>query len=524
MPRTGGIYSEPSGTKGVTLQTIQSGKYNAWIDDIKNVLNSPAPLLAGGTGASTADGAAEALGLVSAKDLAGVNTVGGTANAITIVTSRDYDAYENTLYLTFIAGADIAGGGTTIDLDGNGAKPLYKVVAAGLVDVNAGDIITAGRYTVTYDTTADGGDGAFILLNPGNASSAYQVGDYLDTLRTLNSDWLRRNGSVYDIDDYPELAALLPVLPDTVLWSNLTSGTSSAIRAFKFANDKYVAVGVGGLILVSDDRETWTTKTSGTVQDLIGVEYGNGVWVAFAQNGTVCVSSDTETWSTTSIGGSFAALSIAFGNGLFVIGGAISGVSAIVNSANGTSWSANKLAGGALGGGVWSLCFNGTMFLGGCQGAGANNVAYRSTDGNTWSSSVTGAGILFRSIATDGTTFVMVGDNGVIISTTNGTSFTARTSGVATALYGVAYASPVGWMAVGINGVAQISSNLSSWVAGGATGTTSTLYAVLTDPDVSGLYIVGGAGGLLKKGQRTLPTQFQVPDDNPTRGWIKAVS
>lgn len=364
-------------------------------------------------------------------------------------------------------------------------------------------------------------------VNPQDAATVGQaaaaIGDGKYSLRELDETWLPLDGSIYNIADYPDLADLLPPLADTVLWSNLTSGTSSAIRAFKFANDKYVAVGAGGLILVSDDRETWTAKTSGTAQDLIGIEYGNGVWVAIAQNGTACVSSDTETWSTTSIGGSFAASSIAFGNGLFVVGGSISNISAIVNSANGTSWSANKLAGGALGGGVWSLCFNGTMFLGGCQGSGANNVAYRSTDGNTWNSSVTGANVLFRSIATDGTTFVMVGDNGVIISTTNGTAFTPRTSGVATALHGVAYASPVGWMAVGINGVAQISSNLSTWVAGGATGTAATLYAVQTDPDTSGLYIVGGAGGLLKKGQRTLPSQFQVPDEGDNM-WVKALA
>lgn len=388
-----------------------------------------------------------------------------------------------------------------------------------------------GRAPMTGDMNMGGNQIGNLAngVNPQDAATVGQaasaIGDFKDSIRELDESWLRRDGSIYPIASYPDLAALLPALPDGVDWSNLTSGTSSAIRSIKYAAGKYVAVGAGGLILVSTDRENWAAKTSGTVQDLIGIEYGNGVWVAIAQNGTVCVSSDTESWSTTSIGGSLALLCITFGNSLFVIGAATNtNTSAIVTSANGTSWSANKLAGGALGSGVWSLSWNGTMFLGGCQGSGVNNVAYRSTDGNTWNSAVTGATFLFRAIANDGTTFVMVGDNGTILTTTNGTTFTVRTSGVSVALRGVAYASPVGWMVVGDNGAAIISANLSSWVAGGAPGTTSALNAIITDPDITGLYIVGGAAGTLKKAQRTLPNQFRVPNDAPDYGWIKALA
>lgn len=525
MPRTAGVFALLAGTKGVTLQTIQSGKYNAFLDDLVNDLNAPRPILAGGTGASTADGAAKELGLVSAKDMAGVNTVGGTANAVTIATDRVYTSLTNSLFLRFIAKADIAAGGMTINLDSIGAKPVKKVVAVGQVDVNAGDIIEGGYYELGYDPTSDNGtdpDGAFILLNPGNASSAYQVGDYLDTARTLNSDWLRRNGSIHLIADYPELAALLPALTDTVLWTNLTSGTASAINAGAYGNGKWVAVGAGGLILVSTDKVTWSLKTSGTTNALIGVAYGNGIWVAISQAGTVCVSSDTETWSTTSVGGSFVPLSICFGAGIFVIGGAISNVSAIVTTTNGTTFSANKLGAGVSGSGVEGIAYNGAFFLA-CTSI--TSTFFKSTDANTWTSSVAGGtSDQFVDIATDGTTFVAVGvQNGVILTTTNGTSFTSRTSGVSSGLRGVAYSASAGWMIVGSGGLSLISSNLATWTAV-ATGTTSQLNCVAADNVTAGLYLVGGAGGLLLSGQRTLPTQFRTPDDNPTSGWIKAVS
>ncbi|WP_164820573.1 hypothetical protein [Sinorhizobium meliloti] len=63
MPRTGGVYSPPAGTKGVSNTTIQSVPYNALVDDLTADANAARPVTAGGTGATTASGARTALGL-----------------------------------------------------------------------------------------------------------------------------------------------------------------------------------------------------------------------------------------------------------------------------------------------------------------------------------------------------------------------------------------------------------------------------------------------------------------------------
>jgi hypothetical protein len=56
MPRDGSsIYSYPVGTRGEPDTTIESAKYNNYIDDIEQDLNFPRPILAGGTGASSAE-------------------------------------------------------------------------------------------------------------------------------------------------------------------------------------------------------------------------------------------------------------------------------------------------------------------------------------------------------------------------------------------------------------------------------------------------------------------------------------
>lgn len=63
MPRDGSdIYHIPPGTEGVPDSTIESDKYNAFIHDVETDLNAPRPIVAGGTGANSADDALGELG------------------------------------------------------------------------------------------------------------------------------------------------------------------------------------------------------------------------------------------------------------------------------------------------------------------------------------------------------------------------------------------------------------------------------------------------------------------------------
>lgn len=60
MPRNGsGVYSAPSGTLATTLTTIKSPEYNAFVTDLVSDANAARPLVAGGTGATNAVGAAD---------------------------------------------------------------------------------------------------------------------------------------------------------------------------------------------------------------------------------------------------------------------------------------------------------------------------------------------------------------------------------------------------------------------------------------------------------------------------------
>jgi hypothetical protein len=106
MPRVGGIYSEPAGTKGVSGNTIQSVPYNAFIDDLVADANAARPVTAGGTGATTASGARTTLGLaigtdVQAYDAALASIAGLTTSANQMIYTTGSDAYATTSLTPF---------------------------------------------------------------------------------------------------------------------------------------------------------------------------------------------------------------------------------------------------------------------------------------------------------------------------------------------------------------------------------------------------------------------------------------
>ncbi|WP_246707607.1 hypothetical protein [Ensifer oleiphilus] len=106
MPRTGGVYSPPAGTKGVPNTTIQSVPYNTLIDDLAADANAPRPVTAGGTGATSASGARVALGVevganVQAYDLGLQSIAGLTTVANQMLYTTATDAYATTALTPF---------------------------------------------------------------------------------------------------------------------------------------------------------------------------------------------------------------------------------------------------------------------------------------------------------------------------------------------------------------------------------------------------------------------------------------
>mgnify|MGYP000042872219 FL=1 len=108
-------------------------------------------------------------------DLGGVNTVGGTGDAITITAAQGWTAYgtganqiDTGAILVFKAGAANTGA-TTVNVNSIGTK---KVRNQGDSALSANAIISGGTYILKYDAAYDTAAGAWVLLNPAPASAA----------------------------------------------------------------------------------------------------------------------------------------------------------------------------------------------------------------------------------------------------------------------------------------------------------------------------------------------------------------
>lgn len=352
-------------------------------------------------------------------------------------------------------------------------------------------------------------------IGQSNFLNAFSIGDGYYSTRNISSEggvWLKRDGALYNSATYPELAAILPSLPDGVEWSpRFVSATNITTS---LATSSGIFVGSTGspdsTILFSSDGESWSTVASIPESNIRGIAQGSGIFVSVYGNGNVANSPDGVLWSSPIVVASGQGFGgVAYGAGLFVAVGT-NGI--IYTSPDGSTWTLRTS-------GVTSILNRVKFVNSNFVITGGGGVILTSSDGIVWSPRTSGVTSALRSAAFGAGVYVVVGDGGVILSSSNLSTWTPRSSGTTVALSDVV-CSTSGFMAVGASGVARISSNGISWTASG-TGVSATFNTVTFDPDSEETYYAGG-GSTLLKGIRTLPTQFRVPNDAPQYGWIKA--
>lgn len=157
MPYVADVYQLPPGTAGTPNTTIESAKYNTFINDIATAQNTPRPVLGGGTGGVTAVAGNDGLNTQSANIASGATTNLATATGV----------YVNIT-------------GTT------------TITSFGTVQAGAERVLTfAGVLTLTHNAAS--------LILPGGVSITTAAGDTA-TMRSLGGgnwkciDYVRASG------------------------------------------------------------------------------------------------------------------------------------------------------------------------------------------------------------------------------------------------------------------------------------------------------------------------------------------
>jgi photosystem II stability/assembly factor-like uncharacterized protein len=334
---------------------------------------------------------------------------------------------------------------------------------------------------------------------------------------------------------------------DGTTWSAGTSGTSSNLNWVAWSGSQFVAVGAGGLVLNSTDGVTWS-QSSSYFSALYAITSravaGDTVLMASGAGGMLLTSRNGINWTKRSTGVSqnlYAVAATGTNNSFFVAVGATGTNGTLLTSSDtGATWTARTapaasdmyavagntnatptlVAVGASGaifasttGGVSWVIPTPTgssppplpaVTLNGIAWQTANTFVAVGNGGEIWRTTApTGSWFTQTSpitqrlnaityTATPTTLFVAVGDGGKIVTSTNGTAWTERTSGVVAVLRAVTWTGTQ-FVVTGDGGVVLTSPDGTTWTPQ-VSGTSTALYGVRWDGRQT---VAVGAGGLI---------------------------
>jgi len=297
--------------------------------------------------------------------------------------------------------------------------------------------------------------------------------------------------------------------PDGITWTSQTSGITSWLGSVTYGNGTFIAVGEAGTIFTSSNGVTWTSRTSGSSSSLGGVTYGNGIFIAVGQAGTILTSPDGIAWTSQTSGVTGWLSGVTYGNGVFIaVGGEYSANQAtfpnILTSVDGVTWAFQTTGVAGWPNSLFGVTYGNGVFV--SVGGGYAEMQTRfptvltSQGGATWTSQTLGATILSRlcGVTYGNGKFVAVGEGGTILTSLDGVTWKARTSGTTSSICGVTYGNGK-FVAVGEAGTILASVDGVMW-AYHSSGTASLLSGITYG---NGKFVVVGGDYSLSSGEQS---------------------
>ncbi len=299
-----------------------------------------------------------------------------------------------------------------------------------------------------------------------------------------------------------------------------TRCSSFEVNEVRYVNGRFIAVGPGGVILVSTDGVAWAEVFSDFWSDLTSVTFGNGRYVAvgyspplFGPDGAptplILTSPDATNWTSQATGALPPFRQIAFGNGTFV---ASVGNGRFFYSAGAVTWTEVIVP---FQYSLWSLTLADGLFF----AIGDKETVFTSTNGQTWTLRNSGNTSSFKGLAAGAGKFIVVGTSGVITVSSNSVDWTDANKGFRARLFNCTWVNGQ-FIAVGgrdsggflTDAVIMTSSNGLSWRTQEFTNTTF-LAGIASG---GGNYIaVGSAGAVFVSSNAESWTLVSIPEP----GW-----
>lgn len=231
MSRDGsGVYTLPSGYLAVTGQTIEATQHNTPLEDLETDMNTARPIVAGGTGSTTAAGARDALDVDS-------KVISKSANYTAVAGDRSKVIYcTAAMTLNLTAAATLAdgwfvvvkaeGGDVTVDPDGS-----ETINGAGTID------ITDGGFAEIYCNGTTFYANEVVLATDATAGLVEKSTSAENTAGTATDKYPDVAGVKEMIDEFA--APISTVTAGMVLLAAKTASASASLDFTEFDATKY---------------------------------------------------------------------------------------------------------------------------------------------------------------------------------------------------------------------------------------------------------------------------------------------